>query len=901
MTPERQQQIKQVFHAVRECTPEARGAYLDEVRRKDDALGQEVASLLLAYEDLGDFMQQPVLAMPQKPEPTIEQLALTAGQQVGHYQIEHQLGAGGMGVVYLARDTRLGRLVTLKLLPPRFTKDRDRMRRFQQEARAASALNHPNLLTIYEVGQMDADADGTFYIVAEYVTGLTLRELFRDDTMQLGKVLDLVLQLTDAIAVAHQAGIVHRDIKPENVMLRPDGIVKVLDFGLAKLTEHAERPPAPNFTTVTTQPGLVMGTVAYMSPEQARGKEVDARSDLFSIGAVLYELLTGRKPFQGETQSDVLAALLEREPPPLTYYVAGLPSALQLIVTRALAKPLPARFQTAQEFGQALRQLKNELEFAAQLSRSVEKESSLHLKVGTGAPDDNEVTQVISGSVSLKSSLNFLLSGFNYSRRVTFFAAACFLLLVGMFAGRHLWRDSKPALNSIAVLPFINVGNDPQKEYLPDAITENLIDSLSRLPSLRVSSRSTVFGYKGRAMDPRQAGKELQVGGVLTGRVEWQGEKLIVQTELVDTTNGSRLWGEVFQQTRADILTTQGVIVREIAAKLHRRLSPESEQQLIRRHTEDSAAYELYAQGRYLHSQYGYEPMNKALDSFRRAITRAPQYALAYCGIADVYADMSSQYIPPGEAMPKAREAALKALELDEKLPEAHHSLALVKLWGDWDWAGAEREFQRALELNPGLALTRMYYAEMLLHQKRFEEALHQIRLVEESDPVSTLARTHEGIIYYGMRQYEQAVKVFRKILELNPNNRGIQRQLALALSTQERHQEAIALITQLAPDSSIAQLQWLAYIYAHAGQRGEALKLLAALKVRAAQEPVSPTAFAAIYVGLGDKEQALAWLHKAYAEQSDHLKSIGIDPMFDPLRNDPQFIEILRGIGLQH
>ncbi len=925
MTNDRRQQIKEVFHAARECPAEGRIAYLDDVCGADEELRQEVNSLLLAYEELGDFMQQPLLPV-RKREPSIEQIVLVTGQQVGPYRIERHLGSGGMGVIYLARDTRLGRHVTLKLLPPRFTQERERMRRFQQEARAASALNHPNLLTIYEVGQMEAEAGGAYYIVAEFVQGQTLRELFRDDTMQLGQALDLAIQLTEALAAAHQAGIIHRDIKPENVMLRPDGIVKVLDFGLAKLIEQkgrredgetgsggesgsrgdgewgskGDKTSVSSSSPLLTAPGIVIGTVAYMSPEQARGVAVDARSDLFSVGTVLYELLTGRKPFQGETQSDVLAALLEREPPPLTYYVAGLPAALQQIVTRALVKAPAGRYQSAQEFGAALKQLKQELEFAAHLSRSNESDPPLKMKVGTGALG-HEVTQfLLAATGEQKSSLAFRSAGHARSRSFRLILLAPLLLTVGILLGRFWWQPNGTALNAVAVLPFISVGNDAQKAYLPDAITENLIDSLTRLPALSVSSRSTVMSYKGREVDPRQVGKELHVGAVVTGRVTWQGEKLIVRVELVDTSDGSRVWGDEFQQPHADILTIQGAIVREIAAKLQRRLTPENQQQFAKRHTADNRAYELYAQGRYLYLQYKRESQEKALEYYRQAIALDSHYALAYCGIADVYADFSSQYLPPSEAMPKAREAALKALELDESLPEAHHSLALVKLWGDWDWAGAERAYKRALELNPNLVHTRIYYAELLSQQKRFEEALREVKRAEEYDPASSQALWREASINFYMRQYDRALAIWRNILELDPKHTGAQLQIAVTLGQQGLSQEGLAAMKQLATSPlSAGRTAWLAYFYACAGQRREALKLLRDLEAFAVRERISPLSFVRIHLALGDQAQAFAWLRRALAERNDHLLFLGVDPLFDPLRLDPRFSELLRGIGL--
>jgi eukaryotic-like serine/threonine-protein kinase len=898
MTPERWKQVDQLLQEALVRDSAERAAFLSEACGADDELRHEVESLLGFHGRAENFIETP------PSDIAADWLAVEesrAGQTIGHYQLMRRIGRGGMGEVYLARDTRLGRPAALKLLQNSLTRDASRVRRFRQEARAASALNHPNILTIYEVGQAEPTAGGAQFIAAEFVDGQTLRELCRGGGLALGAALEMLIQVAGALAVAHEAGIIHRDIKPENIMLRKDGLVKVVDFGIAKLTEQAMRPHSDSFARVTTQPGVLMGTISYMSPEQARGLEVDERSDLFSLGVVMYEALTGRAPFEGETTGDVLVALLAGEPRPLTRYVAKLPEALQEIVDRALAKSVEGRYQTALELGADLKRLKEELEFAARLKEQKgSKDDVLTLTVGVAvdAADHStfETLHEVKPSRSRGDARFAGIRGLLRQRGILLAAVALALIII---AAALAWRRFAPheiAFDSVAVLPFANDTGDGQMAYLPDGLTESLIDSLSQLPDLRVSAHSTVSGYKGREIDPRQAGKELQVRAVVIGRVVRQGDRLLIRVELVDAANGSRVWGDEFQRTRSDILTTQGEIVREIAAKLHRRLSPGAQRQLARRHSNDSRAYELYAQGRYLYLQYNRQSQEKALDYFRQAIALDPRYALAHCGIADVYADFSSQYLPPGEAIPKAREAALKAIELDETLPEARHSLALVKWWGDWDWAGAEREYKLALELNPNLVHTRIYYAEFLLQQKRFEEALREIRQAEAYDPASLRAMKIEGDVYNTMRQYDRAIEIYRKILELSPDSASARRSLSGALSQQGRHQEAIAQLSQSQTPAAIATK---AVIYARSGQRGEALRLLRELEARATHEPVSPVNIASIYISMGDKERALAWLRKAYAERSDHLLHVGASATFDPLRSDPRFDELLRGIGL--
>ncbi len=899
MTPERWKQVDQLLQEALGRDSAERPAFIAEACGADDELRLEVESLLGFHDRAENFIETP------PSEVAADWLAMEesrAGQTIGHYQLIRRIGRGGMGEVYLAHDTRLGRPAALKLLQTSLTRDAARVRRFRQEARAASALNHPNILTIYEVGQVDSTAGGAQFIAAEFVDGQTLRELCRGGGLALGAALEMLIQVAGALAAAHEAGIIHRDIKPENIMLRKDGLVKVVDFGIAKLTEQAMRPHDASFAHVTTQPGVLMGTVSYMSPEQARGLEVDERSDLFSLGVVMYETLTGRAPFEGETTGDVLVALLAGEPRPLTRYVARLPEALQDIIDRALAKSIERRYQTARELGADLKRLKEELEFAARLKeRRGSKDDILTLTVGVAfdAAEHStfETLQEVKPSRSRGDARFTGLRGLLRQRGIVLATAALALIII---AAALAWRRFAPheiAYDSVAVLPFANATDDPQTAYLPDGLTESLIDSLSQLPDLRVSAHSTVSGYSGREIDPRQAGKELQAQAVITGRVSRQGDRLLIRVELVDTADGSRVWGDEFHRASSEIVAAQREIAREVAAKLRRRRSPGAQQQLDKRHYNDGKAYDLYAQGRHLYPQYTRESQDKALDYFQRAIAQDSHYALAYCGIADIYLSLSSVYLPSSEAMPRAREAALNAIELDETLPEAHESMAVVKWYGDWDWAGAEREFQRALQINPSFVDARVNYTNLLLQQKRFEEALQVIRQAKAYDPASLRAIGKEGDVYLFMRQYDRAIEIFHKVFDLRPDFVPNQRSLSLALSLQGRHQEAIELSKHL---QTTTDIELKAGLYARAGRRDESLKLLRELKARAAREYISPVSLARVYIGLGDKEQALVWLRKAYDERSAYLVNIGVHPAYDPLRSDPRFEELLRGVGLE-
>jgi serine/threonine-protein kinase len=896
MTPERWKQVDQLLQEALVRDSAERDAFLAEACGADDELRHEVESLLGFHDRAENFIETPPsdIAADWLAEES------RAGQTIGHYRLIRRIGRGGMGEVYLARDTRLGRPAALKLLHSSLTRDAARVRRFRQEARAASALNHPNILTIYEVGQADSTAGGAQFIAAEFVDGQTLRELCRGGGLALGAALDILIQVAGALAAAHESGIIHRDIKPENIMLRKDGLVKVVDFGIAKLTEEAMRPHSDSFARVTTQPGVLMGTVSYMSPEQARGLEVDERSDLFSLGVVMYETLTGRAPFEGETTGDVLVALLAGEPRPLARYVAKLPEALQEIIDRALAKPAERRCQTARELGAELKRLKAELEFAARLKEQRgSKDDILTLTVGVAfdAAEHSTFETLQEGKPSkLSGAARFaFLRGLTQRRGKGLAAALALVIICAALAWRR-FAQHEIAYDSVAVLPFANAADDPQMAYLPDGLTESLIDSLSQLPDLRVSAHSTVSGYNGREIDPRRAGKELQAQAVITGRVARQGDRLLIRVELVDTADGSRVWGDEFQRARSEIVAAQREIAREVAAKLRRRLSPGAQRQLDKRHSNDGKAYDLYAQGRYLYHQYTRDSQEKALDYFQRAIAQDSRYALAYCGIADVYMTLSSVYLPSNEAMPRAREAALNAIELDETLPEAHEAMAVVKWYGDWDWAGAEREFKRALQINPNLVHAQVNYTNLLLQQKRFEEALQVIRQAKAYDPASLRAMGKEGDVYLFMRQYDRAIEIFRKVFAFSPDFVPNQRSLSLALSLQGRHQEALELLKQL---QTTTDIELKAGLYARAGRRDESLKLLRELKARAAREYVSPVSLARVYIGLGDNEQALVWLRKAYDERSAYLVNIGVHPAYDPLRSDPRFDELLRGVGL--
>src|SRR6266566_2821130 len=765
---------------------------------------------------------------------------LSPGFNLSHYRIVSKIGAGGMGEVYLAQDTKLDRRVALKILPADVAAHQDRMKRFVQEAKTASALNHPNIITIYEIEQIDS----VHFIATEFIDGETLRERVRKASMKLREVLDVAAQIASALSAAHTAGIVHRDVKPENIMMRADGIVKVLDFGLAKLTEPL--PPesvdaeAETKALVQTDQGVVLGTVAYMSPEQARGLAVDARTDIFSLGVVIYELVAGQAPFGGATKSDLIVALLERDPPPLARFIAEAPAELERIVMKALDKDREERYQTAKDLLIDLKRLKQKLVVDAEIERTSSTGS------GSGEAKPSHAREIgLTGSRAAAhtafdnsratSSAEYIVSGIKQHKLAG--AIALLVLVIGV-VGLSLYlyaRNTEVAIESIAVLPFEDQDHDLDTEYLSDGVTESIINSLTQLPNLRVIARSSAFRYKGKQTDPITAANELGVRAVLTGRILQRGENLTVSAELIDARDKKQLWGERYERKVSDLLSVQRDIAQEITANLRLKLSGAEKDRLTKHYTENPEAYQLYLKGRYFLNARTEESTGKAIEYFQQAIAKDPIYALAYSGLADSYSALAFpiEAVTPREAMPKAKEAAMKALAIDNALGEAHASLGYVKFYFDWDWPGAETEFKRGIELNPAYAEGHHYYSHYLIAMGRDEESLNESRRCLELEPLNLLLNVHLGWHYLYARQYDQAVNQLQKTLEMDANFAQTHRWLGLALEKQTRFAEAIEELQKaitLFGGNTLTEAE-LAHAHAVSGNRDEAQKELARLK----------------------------------------------------------------------
>jgi len=909
MTPERWQKIEVLLQEAMECEPGGRDAFLASACGGDDELRREVESLLSFHDRSESFIETP----PYKAAAELfdgggaESLV---GRVVGDYKVERELGRGGMGEVYLARDTRLGRPVALKLLPALYTTDSERVRRFRQEARSASALNHPNILTIYEVGE----ADGLRFIATEYVEGETLRALLAGGGLTPERALDVAIQTACALAAAHDAGIVHRDVKPENVMVRPDGYVKVLDFGLAKLVERepaGEGGGTPR-ARHSTNPGIMLGTISYMSPEQARGQKVDARSDIFSLGVVLYECVAGRTPFEGETQSDILVSILSEEPPPLAVHTADAPGALQVIIDRALRKDREGRYQTVGEMLGDLQELKRELEVENLLGRGPASGAGVAGRAGVSGglrADGCDATPPEAAPAARGASTKvpgaWWAAARGWRRGLFALALAAFVAASVALAAFYFyaWRG-----DSVAVLPFTFTSPDaadqpdPDREYISDGLTESIIQNLSQLPRVKVIAHSSVLHYKGKEVDLKEVGRALNVRTLLTGRIVQRGAVLNVSAELVDVESGAQLWGDRYEARVSDLLRVQREVAGQISGKLRVYLTGAEPERLAGRQTANPDAYQHYLKGRYFLSKRTGESLRKALEHFRAAIALDQDYALAYAGVSDAYGVMPLYTDTPVEvAAPQAREAARRAVEKGERLAEAHAAMGFVLSYFDWDQAGAERAYARAIALNPNYALARRRYGLFLAVVGRFDEGLAELRRAEELEPLARALRSTFASALFYARRYAEAEALLREQVEMFPESAGPRLLLGDVYRQQGRYAEAVAeyrLADGLRGGDELEAKARLALVHAVAGDRAEALRLLEVLRRDPPRRMFSD--LAAIHAALGDEEQAFHSLEESFRRRHPSLRELKVDPRFDSLRDDARFAEMVRRVGLE-
>jgi eukaryotic-like serine/threonine-protein kinase len=789
-------------------------------------------------------------------------MPLSPGSRLDAYEIVRPLGSGGMGEVWLATEVRLGRKVAVKLLPADLTRDPLRVQRFEQEARAASALSHPNVCHIYAFGETQ---DGQYYLGMELVEGETLRQRLTTRRLPIPEVLDIGLQVAAALTAAHAAGITHRDIKPENVMVRPDGLVKVLDFGLAKLTpapaDAAGSDNAP--TLLNTDAGIVVGTAAYMAPEQARGQQVDARTDIWSLGVLLYEMAAGHRPFAGTTNIELSSAVLRDPPSPLPAHV---PVTLARVVEKCLAKDPGQRYQQASEVRAALEV----------------------------SPADS--VSDIHGSLPLSRA----------RRRVIGWATLATVILGAGIFGLSSWsrqggsRFGNPT--SLAILPLINATGNATAEYLSEGISDALINSLSQLPQLRVMARGTVFSYKGKEIDPRKIGQDLNVHVVFSGRLTQQNDTTIIQANLANADDGTQIWGERYARTLADLPELQDGIAADLLQQLHLQLTGEQRHRFTKQHTDNAAAYRLLLEGRYHSNRLTIEGLKRGIELMQRAIELEPTYALAYAGLADAYADASGVYLSVGEAMPRVRAAAEHALRLDGTLAEAHALLGYIKGTQDWRWTEAEQELQRTIALRPSYARAYEAYGHILMIQGHADAAIAAMTRARDLDPLSDLINANLGWFYYLARRYQEALAWSRRLVELDPKLVAAHYNLGMVYGQIGRHSEAVAAF-QAARD--LDPTNWptsalLCHEYASGGDRERAQQLLPELMQQAMQGRLDPAWIGLIYTALGDKDHAFIWLEKAYRLNSDTLLFLKVDPKYDSLHSDPRYSDMVKRLKLR-
>ena len=811
-----------------------------------------------------------------------------------NYRLISKLGAGGMGEVYLAQDNTLGRKVALKLLAEDLAIEGERKRRFVQEAKAASALNHPNIITIYEIGE----AGNKHFIAAEYIDGETLRSRLCRGPMSLAEALDAGAQIASALQAAHEASIIHRDIKPENVMARPDGLIKLLDFGIAKVAQHPTALSTDSQVATTikggTDPGFIIGTAAYMSPEQAKGLVVDSRTDIFSFGVVLYEMLTGRKPFEGETPMDVIAAILNKEQPPLRLFVPDVPNEIERIINKLLRKDCNERYQTVKDVLIDLKDVRKELEFQDKLK--------LTDVSGRSKADSLNVTQ--QSKTQTHSSAEYIVS--EIKKRKLGFATVGFLLVatVGIFyfvsAKRSASSTENLPITSIAVLPFENRSTDADTEYLSEGLAQSLIYGLSQLPDLKVSPTSLVFRYRGKEIDPLKIGGELGVNAITTGRVAQRGDDLTISVELVDVRTNKLLWGKQYDRKLVDLMSTQREIATEITQNLKLKLSGADRGRMARRYTKDSEAYQLYLKGNYYASRYTTEGFNRGIEYFEQAIAKDPNFALAYTGLAFSYLNQTDWVFAPKDSVPKARKAIENALRIDETVAEAHTMRAMILLQYDWNWPEAEKEFRRALEIDPNYAVGRSFLAWFLAAMGRFDESIAEDKRAIELDPLSTAVNADLGWDLYFARRYDEAIEQLKKALDLEPNYWVSRVLLGRCYEQTGKPQQAVVEFEKARQiEGSIPEvLAALGHGYALAGRRADALKIIRELQERAKTYFVPSYSIATVYVGLDMKDEAIKHIEKSYEEGSFYMIQLKVDPMLDSLRSDPRFTAVVRRVG---
>jgi eukaryotic-like serine/threonine-protein kinase len=849
MTANNWQRVEELFHSALEMDAAERAAFLAAECASDVATRAEVECLLLAFEKDQSFLEEPVFNAGLKAL-SAETASLT-GQVIGAYRVERLLGKGGMGEVYLAEDTRLGRLVALKFLTRRLSDDNWACRQLIKEAQAVAQLDHPNICAVHGLEEVD----GHSFIVMQYLEGEILLDLITSGGVGAEMILPLAQQMASAVAAAHAHGIIHRDIKPQNMIVTPAGQLKVLDFGLAKVIQVKPGARIADRQSQASRAGLIAGTVAYMSPEQLRAERLDYRSDIFSLGVVIYEVVSGQHPFARGNDAETISAILTASPPQLHN---GLNSRLASIIRKCLEKDKELRYQSVSELLLDLQTLK----------------------------------------------INGKIDSSRHGLKLRLVAA---LLALALFIGLLFAMRERATIPTLAVLPFTNAIQDSQIDYLIDGLTESLADELAQQPSLKVKHPTTVSSYKGKQIDPLKAGRDLQVEILLIGRAERQGDQFILKSELVRVADGQRLWVADYDLKKMDTLAIHETIAAAVSAKLgavDQEAQERGKAALMYRRKDKSEAFQHYLNGRYLWNKRNQENLERAIEFFRKAIDLDPTYARAYAGLADSYVLLDTVLygkgkVPTVDAMNMAKAAVKRALEIEPNLPEAHNTLGVIKLKYEWDWPGAEEDFKQTMRINPDYAPAHYWYSNLLVITGRHNEALREGEIAKTLDPFSTSARVNYCRVFYYQRRFDKAGDCLNEVLKETPKQPPAQYVLGFVYQQRGKTAEAIQLFRSLYQEDKRQGVASLGYIYGKAGRKKEAFQALAEANELYKKGLFPPQEIAIIYLGIGDYDNAFKWLEMAYKDRFPSLTYLITEPALDELRSDPRFIDLAHRLKL--
>jgi len=774
------------------------------------------------------------------------------GVIAGKYSIIGELGKGGMGVVYQAEDTRLERRVALKFLPPELTEDPEARERFVREAKSAAALSHNHICTVYEIDE----EENRLFIAMEYIEGESLRQRIRKGPLPQAEALDIAIQVAGGLGEAHKSKIIHRDVKPGNIMLTEKGTAKVMDFGLAKALGRS----------LITREAKTMGTVSYMSPEQARGQPVDYRTDIWSLGVVLYEMLTGWLPFKGEYDQSVIHSILNQEPEPVSKHRRDLPKGLEQIIGKTLAKDPAGRYRDMEELSEDLK-------------------------------------AVAEGLKPLRAKSGLFRGRTRGLKRIHAYMGLGGLAVLAAMAWVFLIGQRGPAFDSIAVLPLQNLSGDFEQEYFSDGMHEALITNLGQLGGLkRVIARGSVMRFKGSKTSLQKIAQELKVGALITGAVLRSGDRVRITAQLIDPRTEAQIWAHSYERDLTDVLVLQTEVVSAITREVKVKLTPQEETRLASAPKVNPQAYEAYLKGRFHLYKLTRVDLESALQYFELALNIDPNYALAYAGIAFVWSGRQQQGLAPAsETTPRIAAAAAKALELDSALAEVHYMLAVTRTWVYWDWEGAETEFRRAIELNPNYPEARAYYSHLLNILGRPTEAMAQIERVLQVDPLNSLFQALYGMDLMYARRYDDAITLLRDTLKTSPNDLVALSTLRSALHMKRMYKEALEVWkTSYAARGDREAEEALARGFEAGGYSGALRRVAEMLAVRSRTAYVSSWQIGTLYTRAGKTDEALDWLEKAYQARDQNMPYLGVDPIFDTLRDDPRYQALLRKMNLR-